>query len=178
MAAAHERSMTTATVNTGFPPAAIYRYDPEGNESHCREKLAYADKDGVLVDTFWGLNNTDPLVRHELTATEADSAEFLSLRDLRPARRYEHFEFYPDGTVFAVSSQHGLRADYFIVPGTAPSRDRIIAQARNEVTRAAKAIEQAQRQMQAASRELARLEDGAADELVAAYTVVDGEVSP
>lgn len=158
------------TKNRGFAPGSIYEYTPDNGERHCREGVAYADSDGSLIDTFWGVPNSDPFIRHYLTDTEIATAQLVfNVNDLREARPHETLNWYPKGTVFAVTSQHGLRRQTYVVPGTQPDAEVIIDEAHAAYLAAKDEAAAAQRRVEWAHDEWMRMLDGRAAELAASF---------
>lgn len=141
-------------------PGDVLRYVP--SRRHCREGMAVVDEHGRSWDTFWDSD------RHHLTADELATAEVIgNLGDFKhlgsdacTGRRDHELEWgrYAPADRLAVTHQHRLQADYYVRRGATPDLDTQIANARSKVEEAEGNLGTAQRRLEWARRDLAKLE--------------------
>lgn len=163
----------TKTVS-GLKPGNVYSYDPDGGERHCREGVAFVTEKRTIIDTFWGAGPLAPMTTHYLTDTERATMEFqFNVNDLRPAEPHEPLGYYEAGTVFVIPSQHGLQREVFVTPGTQPSAEVIVENAAHELRAQERAVQSATQRLDFARRELARMENGGAEELAKTFARTD-----
>lgn len=134
----------------------VYRYRPQ--QHHCTEGIAVENDRGVLLDTFWGLDNSVGL--SHVVGREQYLEHLGNLDDYeRIGRNSEHpFQDYAPADRLVVTSQHGLERALFVRKGAAPDHGTQVANARQALEDAVAAAESAQRRVDSARRELASLE--------------------
>ena len=125
-----------------------------------REEMAYVhldSKDGTpyALDTFWPRSGADG---KRLTKDELASATVLgNVRDCTRVSKFE-YEQYEKADRLRVTSQHGLRVDYFVRAGAEPSLDVRIESARARLADAEAKVHSAVSGLCSAQRELTILE--------------------
>lgn len=111
-------------------------------------QLVYCD--GLLCDTYWGLNwrgdngryfkLADALAKGILTYV-------CNLNDVEPIRDYE-YELYAEGDAFNLSYQHGCYKHFVKRKGAKKDKSLMLAKLHAKVTDARKAIESASRDLE------------------------------
>lgn len=151
------------SAETTLKPGTVVRYTPQsqypgGDARWCREGMAIANKAGHLVDTYWGSGSE----AHRVTAAEQASVKVLfHLDDYDELDRWRPDEqkwlsFAPEDRQL-ITMQHRLQRRLFIRKGALPSRDTLIANAREKVAEAEAEVSSAQRSLDWAQEDLAAL---------------------
>lgn len=163
LGAAHERDMTSSTrtqppLTATYRPGDVYSYEPADGR-HCREGMALANTDGVLVDTFWMPSGSG--VEHVLTFSEAQGVEFLfnvheGWQALPRHLEYTWVDYAPEDRQ-VLTGQHGLRKTLYVRTGATPDLATKIANAEQRVADAKYKAESALRAVTWAEETLAAL---------------------
>lgn len=148
----------------------VYRYTP--SRKHCREGIAVATElhgELVFMDTFWA-HSPARLLRTDLDShllrdeEEVASMELVfNIHDYRAAERSENCDVYEPDMVRVVTAQHGLTVIRYVDPAATRSNRVIIERQRADVERAEQQLREAHSWLESERRELARLEERAAN---------------
>lgn len=141
-----------------FAPGDVLRYSPTGG-THARQCTAIVLQNGNVMDTFWGLRPGDG--GHYLSPEELATAELVfNLNDYR--KLGEHWEpkrdewlTYAPADRQRVGSQGQWQSTYYVRIGAGPDLETQIENARVAVE---DAVHSAERRLQWAREDLARLE--------------------
>lgn len=140
-----------------------YTPDPSRFEPWwCREGIAITDDNGVLFDTYW-----DGGEKHRLNKIEVESAQVVfHLDDYAELDRYSRsskstWETYHPDDRQRITSQHGHQVRWFVRKGATPDMSTQIANAQEVVDVARAKVDNAERSLRWAERELQRLQSQA-----------------
>jgi len=142
-------------------PGTVVRYKPDPSRHDprwCREGMAIADERGLLIDTYWGSGQDAHILRGaELEGVEVlfHFDEFDELDRWRP--NVQEWETYAPADRQRVTSQHGLQQRLFIRKGAEPDLATQIANAEEKVCEAEYNVESANRRLEWAREDLAKL---------------------
>jgi hypothetical protein len=147
-----------------FSPGDVLDYIPDerwGN--HCREGIAIVNESGYAVDTFWGGYGGGN--EHYLNEKEVETAgllfrigDYRKLGDHWGHHREEWLTYAPcDRQV--ITSQHRLQQTYYVRSGAEPNFATQIANAREAVREAERAVASAQLVVEWRREDLAKLEN-------------------
>lgn len=140
-------------------PGTVVRYRPPYDPTPgvdvmwCREGMAVALDNGLLLDTYWGTRDGPP--DKYVRVAWFDSVEVLgNLADYRRADRYEDVTAYHPSDRLTVTRQHRLQRDEYVRVGAVPhygTRVRAqvakVRQARDELRSAQWSAEWAERDL-------------------------------
>lgn len=135
----------------------VYTYTPA--QRHCREGWATKVEHRVYLDTFWGCGGNG----HRLTDIEIESLvlqfntdDYIELDENARGIRDVWLTYNLDDRR-SIPSQHGLQRRYFVRKGSAPDRLTMIENAVEKVREAKREAESAQRWVDLAEQDLARI---------------------
>lgn len=116
-------------------------------------------RDGLLCDTYWGLNWRGDNGR-SFTVAKAQSQGILefvcNLNDVEKIREDE-YQLYADGDTFNLSHQHGCYKHYVKRRGARKDKERMLAAVHQKVTDARNDVERAVRNLEHAVRRCEQL---------------------
>jgi hypothetical protein len=146
-----------------FVPGDVLSYSPRWH--HCRETTAIVREDGQAMDTFWRHTASDGALLNEeemATATVRFNVNDYDLLDVYAQSSRSTWETYHPDDRERIPSQHGHQEALFVRKGAKPDLATQIANAKAKVTEAEEAVGSAQRRLECAREDLAKLEEKAA----------------
>lgn len=145
---------------TLFAPGDVVRYRP--SQHHCREGMAIAEERSgriMLFDTFWASSGDRHVLTHDEIATAELEFRISDYDELDQSHRSMSgvWKKYAPADRQTITSQHGLQHRYFIRKGAAEDWPTQIDNARQELEEREREADSAQRRVEWAREDLAKV---------------------